>query len=40
VIATPGWSDRICSRLADVVLLQQESLVRSHDRAVVVGELY
>jgi UDP-N-acetylglucosamine:LPS N-acetylglucosamine transferase len=40
VVATPGWAERVCSSLAGAVLVQQESLLAAHARAVVVGQLY
>jgi hypothetical protein len=40
VVDNPGRADRLCSRLASAVLVQRESLLRTHPRAIVIGELY
>ena len=40
LLATPGISARICSRLASRVLLQRDSMRAAHPQGVVIGELY
>lgn len=40
LIRTAGLAARVCSRLATAVLVQRESMLMTHPRAVVVGELY
>lgn len=39
LVETNGVAARICSRLANEVLIQKESLLAIHPRAVIIGEL-
>ncbi|MEO8289048.1 MAG: hypothetical protein ABI670_21775 [Chloroflexota bacterium] len=40
ILTTPGISAKICARLAHRVLLQQQSMLKAHPGALVIGELY
>ncbi len=39
-IDRPALSGRICSHLASEILVQRESMLRAHPRAILLGELY
>jgi hypothetical protein len=39
-IDSPALTGRICSRLASAILVQRASMLKSHPKAVVLGELY
>jgi nitroreductase len=40
LISTRGLAAAVCARVATVVLVQRDSMRRTHRRAVLVGELY
>jgi len=40
MVAEPGLAARLCTRLADRVLVQRDEIVDSRPRAVMIGELY
>ncbi|RBP14143.1 hypothetical protein DFR50_110169 [Roseiarcus fermentans] len=40
ILATPGVSAKICTRMSSRVFLQQTSLLAAHPDGIVIGELY